>query len=121
MNMEFKRKLPIPKDIKEMFPISEEYVAKREQCNNEVKAILNGSDDRLLMVIGPCSADNEEAVLDYLLRLRKVQDKVKDKILIIPENLYQQAKNNRKRLQRYAPSAGSTAGRRYAERDHYHS
>ena len=84
MNMEFKRKLPIPKDIKEMFPISEEYVAKREQCNNEVKAILNGSDDRLLMVIGPCSADNEEAVLDYLLRLRKVQDKVKDKILIIP-------------------------------------
>ena len=84
MNMEFKRKLPIPKDIKEMFPISEEYIAKREQCNNEVKAILDGSDERLLMVIGPCSADNEEAVLDYLLRLRKVQDKVKDKILIIP-------------------------------------
>ena len=84
MNMDFKRKLPIPKDIKEMFPISEEYIAKREQCNNEVKAILDGSDERLLMVIGPCSADNEEAVLDYLLRLRKVQDKVKDKILIIP-------------------------------------
>ena len=46
MNMEFKRKLPIPKDIKEMFPISEEYVAKREQCNNEVKAILNGSETK---------------------------------------------------------------------------
>ena len=84
MNMDFKRKLPIPKDIKEMFPISEEYKAKREACDTEIKAILDGSDDRLLMVIGPCSADNEEAVLDYLLRLRKVQDKVKDKICIIP-------------------------------------
>ena len=84
MNMDFKRKLPIPKDIKEMFPISEEYKAKREVCDKEIKAILDGSDDRLLMVIGPCSADNEEAVLDYLLRLRKVQDKVKDKICIIP-------------------------------------
>ena len=84
MNMDFKRKLPIPKDIKEMFPISEEYKAKREACDKEIKAILDGSDDRLLMVIGPCSADNEEAVLDYLLRLRKVQDKVKDKICIIP-------------------------------------
>ena len=84
MNMDFKRKLPIPKDIKEMFPISEEYKAKREACDKEIKAILDGSDDRLLMVIGPCSADNEEAVLDYLLRLRKVQDKVKNKICIIP-------------------------------------
>ena len=84
MNMDFKRKLPIPKDIKEMFPISEEYQAKRDACDKEIKAILDGSDDRLLMVIGPCSADNEEAVLDYLLRLRKVQDKVKDKICIIP-------------------------------------
>ena len=63
MNMDFKRKLPIPKDIKEMFPISEEYKAKREVCDKEIKAILDGSDDRLLMVIGPCSADNEEAVL----------------------------------------------------------
>ena len=80
MNMDFKRKLPIPKDIKEMFPISEEYQAKRDACDKEIKAILDGSDDRLLMVIGPCSADNEEAVLDYLLRLRKVQDKVKTAI-----------------------------------------
>ena len=61
MNMDFKRKLPIPKDIKEMFPISEEYQAKRDACDKEIKAILDGSDDRLLMVIGPCSADNEES------------------------------------------------------------
>ncbi len=84
MNMDFKRKLPIPKDIKEMFPISEEYAAKREACSDEIKSILDGRDERLLLVIGPCSADNETAVLDYLFRLRKVKEKVEEKICIIP-------------------------------------
>ncbi len=84
MNMNFKRKLPIPKDIKEMFPISEEDTKRRDEAVDKVKAILDGRDDRLLMVIGPCSADNETAVLDYLLRLRKVQDKVEEKICIVP-------------------------------------
>ncbi len=84
MNMEFKRKLPIPKDIKEMFPISPEYQAKREARDKEIKEIFSGKSDRFLLIIGPCSADNEEAVLDYLSRLRKVQDKVEDKICIIP-------------------------------------
>ncbi len=82
--MNFKRKLPIPKDIKEMFPISEEDTKRRDEAVDKVKAILDGRDDRLLMVIGPCSADNETAVLDYLLRLRKVQDKVEEKICIVP-------------------------------------
>lgn len=84
MNMEFKRKLPIPKDIKEMFPISPEYQAKREARDKEIKEIFSGKSDRFLLVIGPCSADNEEAVLDYLHRLRKVQDKVEDRLCIIP-------------------------------------
>ena len=82
--MNFKRKLPIPKDIKEMFPISEEDTKRRDEAVDKVKAILDGRDDRLLMVIGPCSADNETAVLDYLLRLRKVQDKIEEKICIVP-------------------------------------
>ena len=84
MNMEFKRKLPIPQKIKEMFPISHEYEEKRENFEKEIKDILDGSSDRFILLIGPCSADNEEAVLDYLIRLRKVQDKVKDRICIIP-------------------------------------
>lgn len=84
MNMEFKRKLPIPQKIKEMFPISPEYEEKRENFEKEIKDILDGSSDRFILLIGPCSADNEEAVLDYLIRLRKVQDKVKDRICIIP-------------------------------------
>ena len=84
MNMDFKRKLPIPKDVKERFPISESYAAKREKVVGEIEAILDGRDDRLLVVIGPCSADNEEAVLDYLSRLRKTADAVTEKILVIP-------------------------------------
>lgn len=84
MNMEFKRKLPIPKDIKEMYPISDEYAKKRLVKIKEIEDILDGTSDRFLLIMGPCSADNEDAVIDYLTRLRKVQDDVEDKICIIP-------------------------------------
>lgn len=84
MNMEFRRKLPIPKDVKAMFPISKEYEALRESKEDEIKSIIDGRSDRFLLLIGPCSADNEDAVLDYLLRLKKVQEKVADKICIVP-------------------------------------
>ncbi len=84
MNMEFKRKLPIPKDIKEMYPISDEYAQKRLLKVKEIESILDGTSDKFLLIIGPCSADNEDAVIDYLYRLRNVQEKVEDKICIIP-------------------------------------
>ena len=82
--MEFRRRLPIPKDIKEMFPINEEYKTKKAAKDKEVKDILSGASNKFLLLVGPCSADNEDAVLDYLSRLRKVQDKVKDRICIVP-------------------------------------
>lgn len=84
MNMEFRRKLPIPKDIKEMFPISKKYEAMKEERDKEIKDILAGRSNKFLILVGPCSADNETAVLDYLLRLRKVQDNVSEKICIVP-------------------------------------
>ena len=84
MHMEFKRKLPIPKEIKEQYPLEEKYKVMREKCVDEVKSIIEGKDDRLLVLIGPCSADNEDAVLDYLSRLKTVSEKVKDKLLIVP-------------------------------------
>ena len=84
MNMEFRRKLPIPKEIKAMYPISPEFERLREQKDKEVKDILSGQDDRLLLLVGPCSADNETAVLDYLTRLRKTADEVAERILIVP-------------------------------------
>ena len=84
MNMHFYRKLPIPKEVKEQFPISEELAARRLSCVNELKQIFSGESDRMVLVIGPCSADREDAVLDYIYRLRGVQEKVADKLLIVP-------------------------------------
>ncbi len=84
MNMQFYRKLPIPKEIKEQFPISKELAQLRENQINEMKDILSGKSDRLMLIIGPCSADKEAPVLEYISRLRDVQDKVSDKIMIIP-------------------------------------
>ena len=83
-NLEFYRKLPIPKEIKAQMPITAEGTALREQQLNEMADIFEGRSDRLILVIGPCSADNEDSVLDYITRLRGVQDKVKDKIMIVP-------------------------------------
>ncbi len=85
MNMDFIGKLPIPKDIKEQFPVPEEALELKAKRDKEIAAIFNGEDkERMVLVIGPCSADNEKSVLDYIGRLRDVQDKVEDKILIIP-------------------------------------
>ena len=84
MNMKFYRKLPIPKDIKEQFPVSESIAKIRDNTISELKNILSGKSDKFILVIGPCSADNEDAVLDYIYRLRGVQEKVKDKIFIVP-------------------------------------
>ena len=82
--MKFYRKLPIPKEIKEEFPVTADIAAARQKCVSEMEKIFAGKNDRLILVIGPCSADREDAVLDYIYRLRGVQEKVKDKILIVP-------------------------------------
>lgn len=84
MNLEFKRKLPTLQEIKAMYPIGEELAARKKETDRTLKNIFEGKDDRLLLVIGPCSADREDAVLDYIGRLRGVQEKVKDKIVIVP-------------------------------------
>ena len=84
MNMEFKRKLIIPKEIKEMFPVTEEMAALKNERDAEIKDIIAGRSKKFMLIIGPCSADNEDAVIDYILRLRKVQEKVADKIFIVP-------------------------------------
>jgi len=83
-NMNFIRKLPVPKDIKAEFPVSPALAAVKAQNDREITDIFTGKDDRLLLIIGPCSADREDAVLDYISRLRTLQERVKDKILFIP-------------------------------------
>ncbi len=84
MNMIFKRKLLIPMEIKEMYPVSESGLIAKQSNDEAIKAIFTGESDRFLLVIGPCSADREDAVIEYVCRLREVQEKVKDKILIVP-------------------------------------
>ena len=84
MNCEFKRKLPIPMDVKTMYPMTTEMKQTWETRNKEIKKVLSGESDKFLLIIGPCSADYEESVIDYVGRLREVQEKVKDKIIIIP-------------------------------------
>lgn len=83
-NMKFKRKLPIPKDLKAMYPASDEMLEVKNRRAEEIRNIFSGDDSRFLLVIGPCSADNPEAVLDYISRLALLEEKVRDKIFIIP-------------------------------------
>lgn len=84
MEMEFLRKLPTPSEIKEEFPLHKEIEQIKAERDVVLKNIFEGKDERLLLLIGPCSADNEDAVLDYLCRLRKAAEKVKDKIFVVP-------------------------------------
>ena len=84
MDMEFLRKLPTPQELKEQFPVSNKVMQIKEERDKEIRDIFSGKSDKLILVIGPCSADNEDAVIDYISRLRKVQEKVSDKIFMIP-------------------------------------
>ena len=84
MGLEFINKLPTPAEIREQFPIPAELATLKEKRDAEIREVITGESDNFLVIIGPCSADNETAVLDYTSRLVKVQDKVKDKIIIIP-------------------------------------
>ncbi len=84
MNMEFRRKLPTPQTIKDMYPVSEALARQKEENDRQIRAVITGEDDRLMLLIGPCSADREDAVLEYVGRLRALQQRVQEKILIVP-------------------------------------
>lgn len=84
MNMEFERKLTIPAEVKEQFPVTAKVSETVEKKRAEIKSIFEGRSNRMILIIGPCSSDNEEAVIDYMTRLIPVQEKIKDKILLVP-------------------------------------
>ncbi len=84
MNMEFLRKLPVPKEVKAQYPITDELALIKNKRDKEISDVFLGKSDKFILIIGPCSADNSEAVLDYIGRLKTVSDKVKDKIIVIP-------------------------------------
>lgn len=84
MNMEFERKIAIPMEVKEMYPVTAKVSEIIDKKRLEIEKIFTGEDERLLLIIGPCSADIEDSVIDYTLRLKSVQEKVNEKILIVP-------------------------------------
>ncbi len=84
MNMDFKRQLPNPMETKEMYPLTGAMGETVEKRTAQLKAIFTGKSDKLALIIGPCSADNEDSVIDYIARLIPIQEKVGDKLLIVP-------------------------------------
>ena len=84
MGMKIIRERPHPDSIKAEYPLSDELKAVRDKRDEEIKKIFTGESDKFLLIIGPCSADSEEPVIDYITRLCALQDKVSDKILMIP-------------------------------------
>ena len=84
MNMDFRVKLPIPQEVKAKYPLDGELNKRVEIRNKEIKDVFEGKSDKFVLVIGPCSADNEDSVMDYIGRLRILQDKVYDKVLLVP-------------------------------------
>jgi 3-deoxy-7-phosphoheptulonate synthase len=84
MNMNFLRKMPLPEDIKKQYPLSEKALKIKEKRDKEIADVFTGKSDKFILIIGPCSADREDAVLDYTGRLARIQEKVKEKIIIIP-------------------------------------
>ena len=84
MQMNFHRKLPIPQDVMKEYPLTERMEAVKATRDAEIRSVFDGSSDKFILVIGPCSADHSEPVLEYISRLRKIEEQVKDKIIIIP-------------------------------------
>lgn len=84
MGMDFIRKLTIPAEVKEMYPLTGQMKETVSNKTKQLQDIFAGRDDKLILIIGPCSADNEDSVVDYISRLIPVQEKVRDKIFIVP-------------------------------------
>ena len=84
MGFDFIKKLPTPEEIRNQYPIDAEIQAVKDARDKELRDVFTGKSDKFLAIIGPCSADNQEAVEDYVQRLARVQEEVKDKLYIIP-------------------------------------
>jgi len=84
MHMNFHRKLPIPKEVKEEFPLTQRMMQVKAARDEEIRAAFDGSCDKFILIIGPCSADHKEPVLEYMSRLRRLYEQVSDKMIIIP-------------------------------------
>lgn len=84
MNFEYKRKLPAAKKVQEMYPLRPQDKEQKKKNDEEIRRVFAGEDDRLVLIIGPCSADRDDAVMEYITRLKRLSEEVEEKLLIIP-------------------------------------
>lgn len=84
MSFNFEKRLPTPTEIREQYPLSPHAAAVKTARDREIAKVFTGESDKFLVIVGPCSADNEDAVCEYVSRLKKVSDKVSDRLIIIP-------------------------------------
>ncbi|HJB90979.1 MAG TPA: 3-deoxy-7-phosphoheptulonate synthase [Candidatus Eisenbergiella merdigallinarum] len=84
MSFEFIKKLPTPDEIREQYPVPKEFARLKALRDKQIRDVITGESDRFLVIIGPCSADNEDAVCDYISRLAKINEKVSDRLILIP-------------------------------------
>ncbi len=84
MSLNIIRELPHPDKLKEMYPLSHELINMKSERDKKIADVFSGISDKFILIIGPCSADNEDSVIDYVTRLRELQERVNDKILMIP-------------------------------------
>ena len=84
MSFEFIRKLPTPEEIRRDYAVPERIARLKEERDREIRDVFMGKSNKFLVIIGPCSADNEDAVCDYVSRLARVNEKVKDRLILIP-------------------------------------
>ena len=84
MSFSYLKQLPTPEEIKQTYPLSEACQKIKQKRDAEIARVLRGESDKFLVIIGPCSADKEEPVMDYIHRLAKVNEQTKDKLIIIP-------------------------------------
>ena len=84
MAMKLNKELPRPGELKAQYPLAEELVRRKEQRDREIRAVFTGESDKFLVIVGPCSADNEDAVCEYVSRLAKVSEKVSQRLILIP-------------------------------------
>ena len=84
MSIELLKKLPTPTEIKADYPVTQKVARIKEERDEMIRKVFTGESDKFLVIIGPCSADNEEAVCEYINRLSRVQEEVADKLILIP-------------------------------------
>ena len=84
MQMNFHKKLPLPQEVKREFPLSDKMEMVKKKRDEQIHAVFSGQSDKFILIIGPCSADHSEPVLEYLSRLNRVSEQVSDKIIIVP-------------------------------------